>query len=120
MGSGLIAMIGITGKGQTLWKNPGAFGANSQCKEIKGLSVKKQVLGEATEAETKSVTAAVRGEPEAVGRTAAPGVSVPRAAAQQLRGSFTRYPGATICWGTMIEVVPVIQTPFPYISMHIL
>jgi hypothetical protein len=113
-------MVGITGKGQTLWKNPGAFGANSQCKEIKGLSVKKQVLGEATEAENNIVIAVDRGVPEAVGRTAEQGVGVPRAAAQQLHGNFIRYPGATICWGIVIAFVPVIQTPFPYISMHIL
>ena len=100
------------GKGQTLWKNPGAFGANSQYKEINGLSVKKQVLGEATEAETNIVIAADRVVPVAVGRTAVLGAVAPRAAAQQLRGSFTRYPGATICWGIMIGFVPVIQTPF--------
>ena len=55
----------------------------AECKDIKGLRVKKLVLGEATDAETEAVEAAVRGDDEAGGRAAVRGVVVPRPAAQQ-------------------------------------
>ena len=55
----------------------------AECKDIKGLRVKKLVLGEATDAETDEEAAAVRVAVVAVGRTADRGVEVPRPAAQQ-------------------------------------
>jgi len=55
----------------------------AECKDIKGLRVKKLVLGEATDAETDVVVAEVRVEDDAVSRAAVPGIDVPRPAAQQ-------------------------------------
>ena len=65
-------------------KNRGAYGAGrdsqqptAECKELKGLRVKNQVLGEATDAETDGEAAAVRGEDVAVSRAADPGEVAP-------------------------------------------
>ena len=65
-------------------KNRGAYGAGrdsqqptAECKESKGLRVKNQVLGEATDAETDGVVAVVRGDAAAASRAAVPGVEEP-------------------------------------------
>ena len=49
----------------------------AKCEDIKGLSVKKLVLGEATDAETDDEAAVVREEVEAVGRAAELGEVAP-------------------------------------------
>ena len=55
----------------------------AECKDIKGLRVKKLVLGEATDAETDDAVAENRVVEVAVSRAAFPGVVEPRPAAQQ-------------------------------------
>ena len=121
-------------------KTPGACGAmgeqptnrrsetNSQrketaeCKDIKGLRVKKLVLGEATDAETEVIEAVARGIAVAVGRAAAPGEDVPRPAAQQpsfIISSGRNQPGLVIARGEVVTVMPVVLAPLPDIAVQV-
>jgi hypothetical protein len=99
----------------------------AKCKEVKGLRVKNQVLGEATDAETDGVRAEARGAVVAVSRAAVPGDAEPRPTAQQpsihvilISFSFFINPGTSILWCPFVIVMPMISTPFPYIAVHVM
>lgn len=79
------------------------------------------ILGEATDAEPHIVVLGVRVEVEAVSRAAVPGVAAPRAAAQQPSSYIISVvsPRATICWCSVIVVMPVISAPLPHVAMHV-
>ena len=115
-------------------KIAGAYGAIQQqpapngrkptakCKDIKGLRVKKLVLGEATDAEPHTAVPAARGADEAVGRAAEPGVEAPRTAAQQPPFVFFCLlikPGTSIRWSPLVAVMPMIFAPLIHIAMHV-
>jgi hypothetical protein len=79
------------------------------------------ILGEATDAEPHIAELEARGGAAAVSRAADPGVAAPRAAAQQPSSYIISVvsPRATICWCSVIVVMPVISAPLPHVAMHV-
>jgi hypothetical protein len=73
------------------------------------------------DAKTEEAARVVEREPEAIGRTAANRVVVPRPTAQHPVYIITFIcPRTTICRRTFIIEIPYILTPLPYIPMHIM
>ena len=96
----------------------------AECKDIKGLRIKKLVLGEATDAETDAdaAVAVVRVVVAAVGRTAVRGVVVPRPAAQQpwfISSGSRNQPRLVIVRGEVVTLMPVVLAPLIHIAVHI-